>query len=119
MSVIVSVKNVTKVYMLGKTEVPALRGVSLDVERGRVPLHRRPLGLRQDHAPQPDRLRGHARPAARCVVDGQDTAQARRAGAHRPAPAHSIGFIFQSFNLVPVLVGLPERRVPAAPRRAG
>ena len=31
---IVSVKDVSKVYTLGKTEVPALRGVSLEVEQG-------------------------------------------------------------------------------------
>ena len=34
MSVIVSVQNVSKVYMLGKTEVPAVRDVSIDVGEG-------------------------------------------------------------------------------------
>lgn len=31
---IVSVRNVSKEYMLGKTVVPALKGVSLEIDRG-------------------------------------------------------------------------------------
>ena len=34
MKIIVSVKNATKTYALGKVSVPALRGVSLEVEEG-------------------------------------------------------------------------------------
>ena len=36
MKTIVSVKNATKNYALGKVSVPALRGVSLEVSEGEV-----------------------------------------------------------------------------------
>ena len=34
MAAIIQVENVTKTYRVGKVDVPAVRGVSFDVERG-------------------------------------------------------------------------------------
>ena len=36
MPVVISIKNLVKTYIVGEVEVRALRGVSLDVQRGRV-----------------------------------------------------------------------------------
>ena len=69
--------------------------------QGRVPLHRGALGQREDDAAQPHRLRGHAT-TGRGRRDGQDTKQLRSAQLTE-LRLHTIGFIFQSFNLVPVL----------------
>ena len=101
MKAIVSVKDAVKNYTLGNVVVPALRGVTPRRGRRRLHLHRRPVGQRQDHAAQPDRLRGHADLGHR-RGRGQGHAPAVGAAAHR-LRLHTIGFIFQSFNLVSVL----------------
>ena len=72
----------------GKTVVPALRGVTLAHRAGRVPLHRRPVGERQDHAAQPDRLRRHAPPRAACWSAARTPRQLSERAAHRPPPPH-------------------------------
>ena len=69
---------------------------------GGVPLHRRSVRQRQDHPAQPDRLRGHRHRRHRAG------GRARTPGSSRSAQLtdlrlHTIGFIFQSFNLVQVL----------------
>ena len=113
MSAIVSVQNVSKVYMLGKTEVPAVRERLDRGGGGRVPLHRRAVRLREDDAPEPHRLRGHADRRD----GGRERARHRpplRAGAHRPAPAHHRVHL-PELQPRPGAVGVPERRVPAAP----
>jgi ABC-type oligopeptide transport system ATPase subunit len=48
---IVSLHNVEKTYPLGKTEVHAVKGVSFDIERGRLHLHRRSIRIRKIHHP--------------------------------------------------------------------
>ena len=82
MKAIVSVKDAVKNYTLGNVVVPALRGVTLDVVDGRLHLHRRPVGQRQDDAAQPDRLRRHADVGDR-GGGGQGHAPALRARADR------------------------------------
>ena len=44
---IIRVRGLRKIYHVGDVEVPALRGVDLDVKRGEFLAHHRPFGFRQ------------------------------------------------------------------------
>ncbi len=98
---IVSVQNVSKDYMLGKTVVRALRGVTLDIERGEFLSIAGPSGSGKTTLLN---LIGcvDTATAGSVQVGGKDT----RALTERQLTdlrLHTIGFIFQSFNLVQVL----------------
>ncbi len=98
---IVSVRSVSKDYMLGKTVVPALRQVSLDVERGDFISIAGPSGSGKTTLLNligcVDKPTGGT-----VVVDGRDTSTLAER-ALTDLRLHKIGFIFQSFNLVAVL----------------
>jgi putative ABC transport system ATP-binding protein len=98
---IVQVENVSKIYLLGKTEVPALRDVSLEVHPGEFLSIAGPSGSGKTtllnligcvDTPTRGRVR----------VDGRDTLELSER-ALTDLRLHRIGFIFQTFNLVPVL----------------
>ncbi|HYO59138.1 ABC transporter ATP-binding protein [Archangium sp.] len=98
---IVSLTDVIKTYTLGKVEVPALRGVTLKVYPGEFISIAGPSGSGKTTALN---LIGCVDTASSGVVmvDGQDTKQlTERQLTH--LRLHTIGFIFQSFNLVSVL----------------
>jgi putative ABC transport system ATP-binding protein len=98
---IVSVEHVSKDYMLGKTVVPALRDVSLLVGRGEFLSIAGPSGSGKTTLLN---LVGcvDTPTAGRVVVAGQDTARLSER-ALTELRLRTIGFIFQSFNLVSVL----------------
>jgi putative ABC transport system ATP-binding protein len=124
MAPIVSIIDVHKDYSLGKTVVPALRGVSLDVGAGEFISIAGPSGSGKTTLLN---LIGCVDVATRgrVVVAGKNTAQLseRELTSLR---LNTIGFIFQSFNLVPVLsvfqnVEFPlllQRRLNTAERRS-
>jgi putative ABC transport system ATP-binding protein len=101
MTPIVSVKNAVKEYSLGKVVVPALRGVSLDVHQGEFLSIAGPSGSGKTTLLN---LIGCVdTPTSGTVeVGGKDTSQLKER-ALTNLRLHTIGFIFQSFNLVPVL----------------
>jgi putative ABC transport system ATP-binding protein len=91
----------TKTFRVGKTLVPALRGVSFRVERGEFVAVMGPSGCGKStllHA-----LGGLLAPTSgRVVVDGEDLASlsdSERTDLRR----RKIGFVFQKFNLFPAL----------------
>ena len=120
---IVSISGVTKVYHLGKTEVPALRGVTLDVQHGEFISIAGPSGSGKTTLLN---LIGCVDTATEGVVqvDGQDTKRLTERQLTN-LRLHTLGFIFQSFNLVSVLsvfqnVEFPlllQRKLNAAERR--
>ena len=101
MKVIVSVKHAVKNYTLGKVVVPALRGVSLDVYEGEFLSIAGPSGSGKTTLLN---LIGCVDTPSSGVVEvaGQDTSRLSERKLTN-LRLHTIGFIFQSFNLVPVL----------------
>ena len=98
---IVSIVDVVKEYQLGSTVVPALRGVSLDVHPGEFISIAGPSGSGKTTLLN---LIGCVDTATRGLVRvvGRDTASLAERELTR-LRLDTIGFIFQSFNLVGVL----------------
>jgi putative ABC transport system ATP-binding protein len=101
MSAIVRVDDVFKTYKLGKTEVPALRGVSLEIHRGEFLSIAGPSGSGKTTLLN---LIGciDTPTKGRVLVDEQDT-RSLSERALTDLRLNRIGFIFQTFNLVQVL----------------
>ena len=108
---VVAGHELTKRYGEGDAEVNALRGVSLEIEPGVLHRDHGPVGLRQVDAHAPAR---GARPPDRAApstiagteigkLDDTDLTRLRR---------DKIGFVFQAFNLVPVLTAEENVRLP-------
>jgi putative ABC transport system ATP-binding protein len=108
-------RGVRKTYQLGETEVHALRGVTVGVEGGEFTVFAGPSGSGKSTALN---LIGCLdRPSEGHVfLEGKDVATMGddELGAMRAA---RIGFIFQSFNLIPVLTA--AENVDLALRLAG
>ena len=100
-SPIVSIRNVSKEYTLGKTVVPALRAVSLSVSSGDFIAIAGPSGSGKTTLLN---LIGCVDTATTgsVTIAGHDTKNLKDP-ALTDLRLHTIGFIFQSFNLVPVL----------------
>ena len=93
--------GVTKNYQKGRGTVAALRGVDLVIEDGEWLAIQGPTGHGKSTLLQI--LGGLDRPSAGIVeFDGRDLAQLRETEMTR-VRAESIGFIFQTFNLIPTL----------------
>jgi putative ABC transport system ATP-binding protein len=93
--------GVTKTYQKGRAIVHALQGVDLVIEDGEWLAIQGPTGHGKTTLLQ--MLGGLDRPTSGVVeFDGQDLAQLRESQVTK-IRAKSIGFIFQTFNLVPTL----------------
>ena len=107
---VIELHNVTKSYQLGKTEVHALRGIDLSIESGEFAVLSGPSGSGKTtilnilgclDAPTSGEYRIDGDPVA--IADFDDLAEVRN---------EKIGFIFQTFNLVPVLNVLENIELP-------
>jgi predicted ABC-type transport system involved in lysophospholipase L1 biosynthesis ATPase subunit len=109
---IVRIVDVVKEYQLGSTVVPALRGVTIDVHPGEFISIAGPSGSGKTTLLN---LIGCVDVATRGLVQvaGRDTASLSERELTR-LRLETIGFIFQSFNLVGVL-NVSERRARSAP----
>jgi len=98
---IIQAENVTKVYRIGKVDVPALRGVSFSVEKGEFVSIVGPSGSGKSTLFYI--LGGLTRATAgRVTIDGADFAQLSDA-ERTEMRKRKIGFVFQKFNLLPTL----------------
>ncbi|MES1209079.1 MAG: ABC transporter ATP-binding protein, partial [Pseudomonadota bacterium] len=110
MKAIVSVRDAVKNYKLGEVEVPALRGVTLDVEAGDFISIAGPSGSGKTTLLN---LIGCVdTPTSGTVeVAGKDTLKLSEREL-TDLRLHTIGFIFQSFNLVAVLTVFQNIELP-------
>jgi len=98
---IIQVENIAKVYRIGKVEVPALRGVTFEVQRGEFVSIVGPSGSGKSTLFY---ILGGLTQAnsGRVLIDGDDFA--RMSDAQRTDMRNrKIGFVFQKFNLLPTL----------------
>jgi putative ABC transport system ATP-binding protein len=115
--------GVTKIYRKGRESVQALRGVDLVIDDGEWLAIQGPTGHGKSTLLQI--LGGLDRPTSGSVeLDGQDLAALPETKVTKVRAA-SIGFIFQTFNLIPTLsaqenveTALVPMHIPAAARRA-
>jgi len=101
MTAIIEALDARKTYRVGKIEVPALRGVTLSVEKGRFVSVVGPSGSGKSTLFY--LLGGLTRAdSGRIVVDGDDFTRLSDAERTRMRK-RKIGFVFQKFNLLPTL----------------
>jgi putative ABC transport system ATP-binding protein len=110
MTSIVSIRELSKVYGAGETEVRALDKVSLDIESGEFLALMGPSGSGKStllHI-----IAGIDRPTeGECQVQGVDVAQLNESEL-ADWRNHNVGFIFQTFNLIPVLTAAENVELP-------
>lgn len=101
MNTILKTENLTKTYHIGKMEVPALRGVSFEIEKGDFVAIMGPSGCGKStllHL-----LGGLLSPTSGKIIiadeDLSKVSDAQRTDIRR----RKIGFVFQRFNLFPTL----------------
>lgn len=101
MKTILKAEDLTKSYKIGKIEVPALRGISLEVKEGEFVAIMGPSGCGKStllHL-----MGGLLSPTSgSIIIDGEDLSKvsdAQRTDIRR----RKIGFVFQRFNLFPTL----------------
>ena len=101
MAGLISIRNVTKVYRSGTADVAALRGVSLEVNRGEFLAIAGPSGSGKSTLLN---LIGclDAATAGDVLIDDQAVSGLTRKQLALFRRNH-LGFVFQSFNLIPVL----------------
>src|SRR6059036_3427715 len=101
MRTILQAENLKKVYRIGKVDVPALRGVSLEAQEGEFLAIMGPSGCGK--STMLHLLGGLLTPTSgRIMIDDEDltaASDAKRTDIRR----RKIGFVFQRFNLFPTL----------------
>jgi ABC-type lipoprotein export system ATPase subunit len=110
MNVIISAKNVHKTYDTGKIKVNALRGVDIEIEKGKMVTIMGPSGcgkttLLNCLSGLDDITEGEVWVEGTKLADMSDNQKTE----HR---ANRMGFIFQFYNLLPVLTAVENVELP-------
>ena len=114
---LVQVENVRKIYYRDKLEVPVLEGTNLTVNRGDFLALMGPSG--SGKTTLLNLIAGIDRPTSgSVVVAGQDLGRLGESALARWRAAH-VGFIFQLYNLIPVLTAYENVEMPLLLTRLG
>jgi ABC-type lipoprotein export system ATPase subunit len=108
--IVVELINVTKTYRLGEVQVQALRGVNMKASRGQIVAIMGPSGSGKSTILN---LAGALdRPTSgKVIVDGKDISRMPE-GRLGQIRRDSIGYIFQFYNLIPVLTAYENVELP-------
>ncbi len=104
MNEIVKLSDVTKVYRQGKVQVPALSGINLSIQKGEFIALAGPSG--SGKTTMLNIIGGLDQPTEGSVcIEGNSLGTMSKRALSR-LRLHRIGFIFQSYNLIPVFTAL-------------
>jgi putative ABC transport system ATP-binding protein len=122
MTEIVKLEGVTKVYQDGKVAVPALRGIDLSLQKGEFVAVAGPSG--SGKTTLLNIIGGLDKPSQGSVMLEDKLLSTMTRGELSRLRLNRIGFIFQSYNLIPVLTALENaefvlllQKCPAEERR--
>src|SRR2546422_11005800 len=106
----VEIRNITKLYQQGDINVTALDNISLDIQKGEFLALMGPSGSGKStllHI-----IAGIDRPTSgQCRVQGVDVTQLSES-ALADWRNQNVGFVFQTFNLIPVLTAFENVELP-------
>jgi putative ABC transport system ATP-binding protein len=109
-STVISIKNLVKTYVVGEVEVRALRGVSLDIQRGEFLAVTGPSGSGKSTLMHI--LGCLDRPTSgQYILDGQDVSKMSK-DQLAEVRNQKIGFVFQGFNLLSRTTALDNVELP-------
>ena len=107
---IVELKGVEKIYTMGNVEVPALRGIDIDIKKGEYVSIIGPSGSGKSTIM--NLIGALDRPTnGRVFIDGNDVSK-MSGDALATVRRKKIGFVFQQFNLIPRLTALENVELP-------
>ncbi|MBM3383265.1 MAG: ABC transporter ATP-binding protein [Betaproteobacteria bacterium] len=112
---IIDIRDLRKVYQLGKTSVEALRGVNFEVSEGEFTVVLGPSGSGKTTLLNIIGCLDRAT-SGTYRLDGEDVSQ-RDFNELAEVRNYKIGFIFQNFNLIPVLNVLENIEFPCLVRK--
>jgi putative ABC transport system ATP-binding protein len=107
---LVRVEGVVKTYRKGSTEIRPLDGIDLEVEEGEFVALMGPSG--SGKTTLLNLMAGIDRPTKGRVFLGEDEVSAMSEGALAKWRTRSVGYIFQLYNLIPVLTAWENVELP-------
>lgn len=109
---LIRLENITKTYRAGEVDIPVLKGVSLTIQRGELVALMGASGSGKTTLMNILGLLDHPT-SGKYTLDGQDVVGLSKA-EHAELRSRKLGFVFQSFNLLPRTTVLDNVLMPLA-----